>query len=347
MPKLLARAILFLLALCGPCGLVAAAEPKTWEFRDGRWPEVSGGQPATTRPASDPLLVRAEQLIRDRQYSLARKRLASWFKTNRGHPLYDRALYLMAEALYGYGDRIRSFFYLDQLMDEHPESRLFYTALERQFQIADDFLNGYKSRFLGMPIIGREDEAIEMLYRIQQRSPGSPLAERALLRTADFYYADAQYDLAADAYGAYAKAYPRSPALPRVRLRQAFSNLAQFRGLRFDATPVIDARTQLLDLMAAFPDVAEEENLAEIVQRIDTSFARKLYYRADFYRRTHEPVAAVYTYRYLIRTYPQSEEAQLAEQALKDMPRSALETPPPGRGLFSPPGTTQPVSYAN
>ena len=81
-----------------------------------------------------------------------------------------------------------------------------------------------------------------MLYRIQERSPGSPLAERALLRTADYYYNTGQFELASDAYAAYVRSYPRSPNVPRVRLRRAFASYAQFRGTKFDATSLLDAR---------------------------------------------------------------------------------------------------------
>src|SRR5437762_2932300 len=84
------------------------------------------------------------------------------------------------------------------------------------------------------PVLDRTDEAIEMLWRVQQRSPGSPLAEQALKRTADFFYRDGQFDLSAAVYGVYIERYPRSPLVPEVRLKQAYSNLAQMRGLRFD-----------------------------------------------------------------------------------------------------------------
>ena len=65
---------------------------------------------------------------------------------------------------------------------------------------------------LGVPVLPAEDEAVEMLFRIQQRSPGSPLAERSLLRTADYYYANADYDLAHDAYEFYVQAVPAERA---------------------------------------------------------------------------------------------------------------------------------------
>ena len=304
-----------------------AAEPKTAELRGGRWVQVNAPQEPTTAPSSDPELARIEALVQQRRNAAARKQLVTWLKRNRTAPMRDRALYLMAQALYQYGDRIRAFYYLDELLDEHPDTPLFNPALELQFQIADRYLDGYKRRFFGVPMFHAYDEGIDMLYRIQARSPGSQVAERALLRTADFYYADAQYDLAADAYQAYAKSYPRSPASPRVRLRQAFANYAQFRGLRFDATPLVDARAQLNEIVAAYPDLAAEEGLPQVLERIERTFAEKAYVTADFYRRTHAPRAAAYTYRYLIDAYPNTPEAQKAQQALARLPANVREAP--------------------
>jgi outer membrane protein assembly factor BamD (BamD/ComL family) len=143
----------------------------------------------------------------------------------------DRGLYLIAKAFYGYGDRIKAFYYCDELMDTYPESDLFTPALELQYKIADRYLDGYKRRWLGIPIFQAKEEAVEMLYRIRNRAPGSPLAETSLLRTADHYRFDGQFDFAADAYAFYAKQYPRSPMTPRARLWGAYCQLAQFRGI--------------------------------------------------------------------------------------------------------------------
>ena len=236
------RSLAFWLFLLVLGGSPAAAQQQTSEFRGGRWVDVPRAATSPAAVVNAPVLDHAEQLIRANRNDDARKILGQWLKNNHGSPLYDRAIFLMATALYQYGDRIRAFYYLDELMDEYPESPLFYQALEKQYQIADAFLDGYKTRFLKIPLFGAEDEAIDMLFRIQNRSPGSPLAERALLRTADYYYFDRQYDLAADAYGFYIKQYPRSPQIAQVRLRQAFSNYAQFRGVRFDATPLVEAQ---------------------------------------------------------------------------------------------------------
>lgn len=285
----------------------------------------------TQQAAVNPTLNRAEALLEAHKWQAAHDLIVPWLKANPGAPDRDRALFLLAQVYYQSGDRIRAFYHLDELMDTYPDSRLFFPALELQYQIADSYLNGFKNRdpIFGLPIVSAYDEAIEMLYRIQERSPGSPLAERAMKRTADYYFNTSQFDLAADAYAAFIRSYPRSPDIPQVKLRLAFSSLAQFRGPPFDATPLIDARAQFRDVQANYPDLAAEANVPGWIDRIDADLARKLYITADFFRRTHHPSGAVFMYRHLIDTYPNSHEADLARQALGGMPKWALDTPAP------------------
>lgn len=333
------------IVVCGIMGLAPPplrAAPRSWELRDGRWQQVASQTP-DTQPVHEPAFDEIDQHLTRGENSTACKKAVEWLKKHGDSPLRDRGLMLMARALYQYGDRIKSFYYLDELMDTYPESALFYDALEMQYRIADNFLKGYKLRFLYMPLFTAEGEGVEMLFRIQQRAPGSPLAEKALRRTADYYYADSQFDLAADAYAAYARAYPRSPEIPIVRLRQAFSALAQFRGIRFDATPLLDARAQLIDVATAYPDLASQENLLSVVERIDATFARKIYDRADYYARINHPKAAAYNFTFLVKTYPGSPEAQLAQSRLDRLPASAKQgVQPIATGSYAP--ATQPMA---
>lgn len=308
---------------------------QSWELRGRDW--LPTGAVHSDVPA-DPDLDRIEQLVTRRSGKAAFKEAVRWFKLNPRSPQRDRGLMLAARALFLSGDRIKAFYYCDELLDTFPESPYYQPALELQYQIADEYLKGYKRKFLGIPVIDAEDEAIEMLFRLQQRSPGSQLAERALLRTADYFYADGQYDLAGDAYAAYARSYPRSPELSRVRLRQAWSYLAQFRDAKFDATPVIDARAQLTDLMASNPQLAEEENIGALVDRIDSSLAEKLNVTANYYRRAGKPASAAYLYEQVLKTYPNTPEAERARAALERLPASAREPVAPPQAPQLPPG---------
>ena len=320
---------------------VASAAPVTWELRGNRWEQVA--QAPTTQSASQPILDRAEQMIAAGNGYAGARTAIEWLRGKpRSTPQRDRALFLVAEGLYRDSKRVDAFYYLDELMDEHPDSVYYQQALNKQYDIADAYLRGYKRVFLYLPIIDAEDEAIDMLFRIQTRSPGSRMAEKALLRTADHYYASSDFDLAADAYGVYLKSYPRSPLVPRIRLRRAYSTLAQFRGTRYDATPLIDARAQLVDEAAAYPDIAAEEGLLDLVRRIDDTFAQKIYRTADFCRRTNQPGAAVYYYRFLIGTFPNAPEAKLAAKRLAEFPANILASRQPQSGTGYAP-STQPL----
>ncbi len=329
----MSRFVFFGIALVLLMSLPAsAAAPGAWEQdANGKWRQVDRPATATSAPTDEPTLNRIEQLIDARRYRQAEDRAIAWLlaPANRNSSARDRALFLVARALYGFGNRIKSFYYLDELVDTYPESPLFFPALNMQYGIADAFLEGYRRRFARMPLFRADEEAIEMLYRVRNRAPGSPLAERALLRTADHYRFDGQFDFAADAYAFYARQYPRSPMTPRARLWGAYCSLAQFRGVQFDATLVIDAREQLRSIAAAYPDLAKEEDIDSILARIDGAFAKKLYTTATFYRRTNEPGAAAYTYRYLMMAYPTAEETARAKMWLAELPPWAQKLPGP------------------
>lgn len=341
-------ASLLLVGACavGCCAAVASAQPKAWDYTgSGSWSQVQAA-PAATQPAGEPVanptLDRAEALVQAGQYEAARQLALSYVNASKRAPDRDRGLFVIADTYYREGDRILAFYQLDEIIETYPESRLFAPALEKQFAIADAYLKGYPRKFLGLPILTATDEAVDMLFRIQERAPGSPIAERAMLRTADYYFNTSQFDLAGDVYASYARSYPRSPNMPRVRLRQAFSSYAQFRGSRFDATSLIDARAQFEDIKARHPDLAAEANVQKFVDAINETLARKLAYTADFYRRTKKTVAAVYTYRQLISTYPASQEAAKAKVALAQMPEWALKEPMPLAKRPAEPPTTGP-----
>ncbi len=314
-----------MLALIGGCALSAGAQTtQTWELRQGQgWVAVT---PAAAPREVDPAVNRIAALLESGQSRAARKQGITWVKNAaKDAPGRDRVLWVIAQAFYQDDKRLDSFFYCDQLMDEHPDSPYFAPALQYQYRIADEFLSGHRRVFIYFPILAAEDEGVDMMYRVQQRSPGSPLAEKALLRTADFYYADSQFDLAADAYGIFAKSYPRSPFTPRAQLRRAYSNLAQFRGMKFDSTPLLDARAQLVELAATYPDLATQENLSTLVKRIDNTFANKLIVTGDFYQRTGQNRAAAYNYQYVLMHYPQAPEAAQAQKRLADLPAEARQ----------------------
>lgn len=318
--------------------LANAQDRKSFELTpDGSWQPIQMPAVSTTPlpAAEDATLSRIEALLRANDFESARDQSLAWLKSNVDSPLYDRGLYYMAESLRGKGELVKAFYYCDQLLDEHPDSAIYQNALQLQYEIADKYLLGAKDRLFGMRILGRQDAAIEMLFRIQQRAPGSPVSEKALLRTADYYWATGEFDLAADAYHAYAEAHPRSPLVPQVRLREAYANLAQFNGPKFDVTSVLNAKTLLNQVKADYPDLARQENIDQKIELADRQMARKLYLNADFYRRTHKPESSALLCKRLLEVYPNLPEAGDARKLLAIVEPSEItasaESPAPSQ----------------
>jgi outer membrane protein assembly factor BamD (BamD/ComL family) len=314
----------------------AFGQKNMWVYEHGNWEQQTQAVP---QPVSDPVIGEAEQLLVRNDTDGARKILFAWEHEHKDSPVRDRCLWEVAQSYYEDDDRIYAFYYLDELMDEYPESPLFNSALDKQYSIAADYLAGHKRRFFGFPVLAAEDEAVEMLYRVQQRSPGSALAEKALLLTAAYYYNSGQFDYAADTYAAYVRSYPRGQAVMQARMRSAFATLAQFHGLLFDATPLIDARAQLLDFARSYPQRADEENVTVFVSRIDSAFAGKLLATGDFYNRTSQPRAAAYFFRFLADTYPDTSEGRTAVARLAFLPNWAKGPPLPPRASGYAPAT--------
>src|SRR5688500_16141693 len=96
------------------CACPAIAQT-SWDLqRDGKWRQVATSQPSATQRAAEPMLERVEILLDQRKYKEAEKQGVKWLLANRKSASRDRGLMLVARALYGYGNRIRSFYYLDE-----------------------------------------------------------------------------------------------------------------------------------------------------------------------------------------------------------------------------------------
>ena len=90
-----------------------------------------------------------------------------WLKKNPKGIERDRAMFILAQYYFRNNDRLWCFYQCDEILENYPDSRLFFQVLELQFKVADAFLTGYKKRILGLPILSMEDAALEMLFRIQ------------------------------------------------------------------------------------------------------------------------------------------------------------------------------------
>src|SRR5690242_6783525 len=123
---------------------VQGQEPKSWELRGGGkyWEQV---KTPTSQPASDETLDRVEQLITNGQYLTAKHQAVQWIRTHQKSSLRDRAVFLLGQANYGYGDRLAAYYNFDEVLDLYPDSPLFNPALQRQYDRSEEHTSELQS----------------------------------------------------------------------------------------------------------------------------------------------------------------------------------------------------------
>ncbi|MCP3905464.1 MAG: outer membrane protein assembly factor BamD [Planctomycetes bacterium] len=301
--------VLLMAAALAPAGLAQES------FRlgdDDNWVQEAVPEPGTSAGQ----IARIRRALASGQHDRAEFLATEFIERNPTDPLLPEAYLARGDSLRARRDYYDALFDYEYIAQGFPGSEVFVTALERELEIAQLFAGGLRRQMWGMRILNASDEAEELLIRIQERMPGSHLAEEAGMTLADFYFARQRMDLAAEMYALFVENFPRSQRIDKARRRLIFAHLASFKGPEHDAAGLYNARTRILSLQATDPAAAQELGADALLTRIDESDAAKMLETARWYLRTGDPVAAELTVRRLVERYPRSIAARRALRAI-------------------------------
>ena len=269
---------------------------------------------------------------------------SAWIERYPNHALQPEAYLIRGDALQARGDHYKALFDYEYIARVFPGSEAFITAAERELEIARLFATGTKRRLWGLRLLNASDEVQELLIRIQERLPGSRLAEDAGMQLADFYFRRREMDLATDMYAIFIENYPHSDQRTKARRRLIYAHLASFKGPEFDATGLHDAKALLEQFRVEEPAEAQRVGAEALLTRIDESDAQKLLGTARWYLRTSDVIAADYTIHRLLREYPRSVAATDASRLMTEIRARLPERfrDEPGRGAAVPAAPNEP-----
>ncbi len=318
-------------AAIGLGGWLAAGCPgaqERYELESGDWKIVESPDPGTPEGQ----LALARQALAAGDFSRAQRLASAWIKQYPSGALLPEAHLIRGDALLAKGDEYKALFDYELVARSYPGSDAFIPVLQKELEIAKLYAHGRKRKLLGVRVLPAGDEAEELFILIQERLPGSRLAEEAGIELADFYFARRKMDLAAEMYSIFLENYAASSQVSKARRRLIYAYLAQFKGPRFDASSLREARARLVELMAMEPATAESIGADALLARIDDSEARKLLLTAEWYLQSGDPVAAELTIRGLLERYPGSVPAtdalRLMGKILPELPPSVLADAP-------------------
>jgi outer membrane protein assembly factor BamD (BamD/ComL family) len=287
--------------------------PPGWELRNGSW--VPLVQPGEGTPDAQ-----VAQMIQDLKANETKKVISDakqWEKVNKLHPLMPQVLVLQGDAEVARGNKYRALYSYEGMLLNYPSSDLYVHVLQREYNIADAFLNGYKRKFLGLRILPVTEDALTLLDRIQDRQRGSAIAEQAGIRLVDYYYHAGKFQEAVDACADFLKRYPYSQYVRKAEIRRAEASLGNFHGVLFDFTPLYDARERLAAISDEYPQTAEQVQVPAIDDRIYQLEGRKDLEIARYYWRAGKKHAAAYYYKRVMATWPDTAAAQSARAELQ------------------------------
>ncbi|MFN8817004.1 MAG: GNAT family N-acetyltransferase [bacterium] len=251
------------------------------------------------------------------------------------NPLLSQAYLLRGDATSAAGNEYKALYDYETVIRAFPGTPEFVTAVERELEIGIRYLQGLDRKFLGMRFVPAIEEGEELLIRVQERLPGSRLAERAGIELADHYYRIRELKLAAEAYELFMQNFPLSSYRAKAMQRRVFANIARFKGPRYDAAALTDAATLIRRFMSLYPAQAEQAGLDDaLLTRIDESGGQQFLEVARWYLVRNDPVAARLTLRRLIARHPQTAAAAEALRILTE--RGWLELSPASAPAASP-----------
>lgn len=289
-----------------PAALASTASAQVQEFKldqGDRW-----SQTREIDPVSDEGQIMAmRQALEKKDAGRARTLADRFIEARPLSPLRAEALLVRADAMYALDDEYNALYDYEEVCRRYAGSEVFVTALEREYEIAVAYAKGKKRKFFGtFRILSTYEDAQELLIRIQERLPGSELAEKAGLSLADFYFDNRELTLAAEAYDLFLENYPKSKHVTKAQLRLIYSYIAAFKGPLFDLTGLVEAKTRIKSLQVTDPALAEQIGADAILVRGYESEAAKLLTTADWYWRTDDAISAELFIRRVVKQYPNS-----------------------------------------
>ena len=270
-----------------------------------------------------------EDLFRHEKYGEAAKRFkaaaASWPES----PLEQDAIFQMGESHFFDKDYSAANNAYEKLIREYPNSAHLDKIVTRQFSIARywEQYHNYNPNWLTTPnffddtrpLFDTLGRSIKTYENIRLNDPTGPLADDAIMATANSYFVRGRYVDADQQYDLLRKEYPRSSHQYNAHLLGLRCKLLKYQGPDYDVTPLDEAKQLVKQLKMQFGgelDAQQRQELAAVDGQLVRELATRDYKMAQRYDNLREYGSARYYYSQVVRDYAQTPLADQSRQRL-------------------------------
>lgn len=160
--------------------------------------------------------------------------------------------------------------------------------------------------------------AVKVYRSIRLHDPTGPLADDAVMATANVYFRKGRFADAAEGYEVIRKEYPKSEHCLDAHLLGLRATLASYQGPAYDGKPLEEARDITYQTLRLFGNELgqERDRLLEVDRQITEALAERDLALARFYEKKRRFGAARFYYRSVLEEYPMTQAAETARQRL-------------------------------
>jgi outer membrane protein assembly factor BamD (BamD/ComL family) len=248
--------------------------------------------------------------------------------------LEQDALFAQGESLF-FGERYpKANDAYEKLLKKFPNSRHMDKAITRQFAIAryweqyadydPDWVTNPNLTSRRLPLFDTLGRAIKVYENIRLNDPTGPLADDAIMATANSYFRRGRFNDADYQYDLLRKEYPRSDHFENANVLGLQCKLRRYQGPDYDGTPLEDAQKLVKQQRTQSKlDPEYRTKLAEIEGQILKELATREFKMAQHFDEIEEYGSAKFYYAEVVKNYastPLADQARERLAALGDEP---------------------------
>jgi outer membrane protein assembly factor BamD (BamD/ComL family) len=280
-----------------------------------------------------------EALFREKKYADAVAKFKTAADRWPDSALEEDAQFLLAESCFFSDQYSKAHDTFTELLKKHDNTRYLDTVMAREFAIGHYWEQMYrkspswpitpnltdKSR----PMFDTFGNAIKAYETIRMHDPTGPLADDAVMATANAYFVKGEFENAAFHYDLLRKEYPSSEFQQQAHLLGLQAKMRVYQGKDYDGVPLGDADEIAKQLKTQFGSKLgpELERVNETARKIQEMKAERQWSVGQYYETKKAYRAARITYDGLVKEYPATRHAEMARARLAEI-RDKPDLPP-------------------
>lgn len=287
-----------------------------WTPKSGKWVNPK------SLPKDNPQeqFAYAKMFFDDHKYDEAKREFRKLLKAYPKSAEAAESQYYLGLAEESQGRIYEAFQAYQLVIDKYPFSERIQEINEREYKIAERFMNGETRKALGvtLPV---DNPAIEIFGKVVENSTYGPLAPVAQYKLGLVLKGLLRYYEAEDEFNKVVSRYPDSEWASAAKFQIASCRASLSKGFAYDQGAAQDAKEKFEEFVKEHPDAILSLDAQKNVDQIREKEAQASFNIARFYEKQRNFNSAKIYYNNIIDNYPQSNWAKDALVRLQIMER--------------------------